>query len=88
MLGMAIKQQRPLKPRVVIVVERSIMQSVLRAVTSPEAKTSGGLRNLYPAAGWVVVPDGTDINVGGKLSDWHAARPERHTLSGYPAVVD
>ena len=61
MLGMAIKQQRPLKPRVVIVVERSIMENVLRALTSPEAQKSGGLRNLYPAAGWVVVPDGTDM---------------------------
>ena len=64
MLGMALKTMRPLRPRVIIVVERSKMELALRALSTGDPKeTGGGLKNLYPALGWVLVPDGTNMPI-------------------------
>lgn len=96
MLGKAMKNLRPLKPRIVCVMERKEMVKSLRKLFSPddggedgdeaslkkivdelnsgqqgggdpavvgEAKkrTTEALKSLFPALGWVVVPDGTSM---------------------------
>jgi hypothetical protein len=64
MLGLALKEMRPLRPRVIVVVERSKMELALRAlIAGSQKETGGGLKNLYPALGWVLVPDGTNLPI-------------------------
>jgi hypothetical protein len=61
MLGQALRRMRPLRPRVIIVCERSTMEATLRKLREEAMRGGRGLRHLYPAMGWVVVPNGTNI---------------------------
>jgi hypothetical protein len=61
MLGTALRVMRPLRPRVIVVVDRRTMENTLRNLREDAANGGKGLRHLYPAMGWVIVPNGTDI---------------------------
>ena len=61
MLGTALQIMRPLRPRVIVVVDRRTMENTLRNLREDAANGGKGLRHLYPAMGWVIVPNGTDI---------------------------
>ena len=70
MLGLAIKRLRPLKPRVVVVTPRSAMVAALQALRAAAGDGEGvdathtqALKSLYPALGWVVVPDGRAVSL-------------------------
>jgi hypothetical protein len=71
LLGVAMKKLRLLKPRVVVVTPRGEMVATLEALkaaggagkNNTDSSNTEVLKNLFPALGWVVVPDGTDMPV-------------------------
>ena len=66
MLGEAVRKFRPTKPRVVVVVEKRYMSMAINALKKHhEDSGSGGsaFSNLYPALGFVVVPNGTSMSL-------------------------
>ena len=66
MLGEAVRKFRPTKPRVVVVVEKRYISMAINALKKHhEDSGSGGsaFSNLYPALGFVVVPNGTSMSL-------------------------
>ena len=64
MLGEAVRKFRPTKPRVVVVVEKRYMAMAINALKKHHEDNSSGesaFSNLYPALGFVVVPNGTSM---------------------------
>ena len=67
MLGEAVRKFRPTKPRVVVIVEKRYMAMAINALKKhhENSGSSGGsaFSNLYPALGFVVVPNGTSMSL-------------------------